>query len=109
MMDNEISSEHEQLILDKLGEHGLERIKLFLPGIMVGSMGGFIRFLSVFKFSPGEIPSVFLTSSGHIELCWEDASGKAIQFEFGPNSAEYYIESTGKEGSVEYSSIQNIL
>src|SRR5438045_1455889 len=58
------------------------------------------RFLESVEFPDNVRPSVFLTREGFIELCWEDATGKAVQAEFRSNDIEFYIESQGIEETV---------
>ena len=61
----------------------------------------FLRFLKDVTFPEGIRPSIFLTKNGHIELCWEDSEGDAIQFEFGPKESEVYIESKDIEETID--------
>ena len=53
-------------------------------------------------------PSVFLTDSGGIELCWEDAAGHAVQVEFTRDGAEYFLGASEEEGSIAYSDIGHL-
>jgi hypothetical protein len=68
----------------------------------------FYRFLEFAVFTGDTKPSVFLTDQGCIELCWEDASGKAAQIEFRSAEIEFYIESQNSEGSVPNSAVAEL-
>jgi len=99
----------EELFLQKLGARGWGRIHQFRnyygPGWGEGqgrslsprAMAAFCQFLETATFPSGCLPSVFLTDRGGLELCWENADGKAVQVEFTSEGAEYYLE----EGEIE--------
>lgn len=102
-------SEHDELLLDKLGEKGWGRLHYFRNEfssvwgdgegrpLSPKSQETFFTFLKFANVSKEENPSLFLTDEGHLEICWEDESGKSIQFEFGPYESELYIESSETE------------
>ena len=58
----------------------------------------FVNKLSDFGATP---PSLFLTRAGNLQLSWEDESGGAVEVEFFPDRAEYYIARKQLEGEVE--------
>lgn len=64
------------------------------------SLDAFFRFIEKATFPAGCVPSVFLTDSGGMELCWEDETGQAVQVEFTSTVAEYFRASKQAEGSV---------
>jgi len=105
------SAQENHIIADKLGRHGFMRIQQFrdyVPGWDFGhgqSMSeiGFnvlAAFLKKAKLPEGKKPSVFMTTSGHLELAWENEAGAKIQAEFGPKNIEFYREDTGDEGQL---------
>ena len=103
-------ADREELLLTKLGSRGWGRLHHFRhyyqPGWGEGhgrqlsprSLEGFFRFLAAAEFPAGKVPSIFLTDRGGLELAWEDADGKAVQVEFTPQGAEYYIAGKDAEG-----------
>lgn len=102
-------SNHDDLLLEKLGEKGWGRLHYFRNefsgpwGDGEGrpfspkSQEAFFNFLRIVGNLKAENPSLFLTDDGHLEICWEDASGNSIQFEFGPRETEVYLESSETE------------
>ena len=102
----------EELLLAKLGPKGWGRLYSFRRFYSSGWGGGsgkplspraletFYRFLETATFPGTTKPSIFLTDKGYIELCWEDAGGKAVQLEFRRHEIEFYVESRGTEGSL---------
>jgi len=104
--------EREELLLSKLGAKGWGRLHYFRHYYSAGWGGGsgkplspraletFYRFLESARFPQGSVPSLFLTDEGCIEVCWEDADGKAVQVEFNPGEIEFYIEAQQLEDSV---------
>lgn len=58
----------------------------------------FVNKFSDFGATP---PSLFLTRAGNLQLSWEDESGEAVEVEFFPDRAEYYIARKQIEGEVE--------
>jgi hypothetical protein len=113
-------ADREELLLRKLGARGWGRLHHFRNYYSSGwgdgsgrplsprSMEAFYRFLEVAQFPAGKSPSVFLTDQGRLELCWEDATGKAVQVEFTPAGAEYFIEATGEEGEIEHGALAEL-
>jgi len=110
-------AEREELLFSKLGPRGWVRLHHFRHYYSTGWGDGsgkplspralemFYRFLEFANFTGATKPSVFLTDQGCIELCWEDASGKAVQLEFRPTEIEFYIESQNSEGAVPHSAV----
>jgi hypothetical protein len=104
--------ERDELLLSKLGPKGWGRLHHFRHYYSAGwgdgsgkplsprSLETFYRFLESVTFPANAKPSVFLTDQGCIELCWEDASSKAVQVEFRPAEIEFYIEANQLENSV---------
>ena len=104
--------EREELLLSKLGAKGWGRLHYFRHYYSAGWGGGsgkplspraletFYRFLECARFPQGSVPSLFLTDEGYIEVCWEDADGKAVQVEFKPGEIEFYVEAQELEHSV---------
>jgi hypothetical protein len=104
--------DREELLIRKLGAKGWGRLHHFRNYYSTGwgdghgrplsprSLEAFYRFLEAAHFSDAQRPSLFLTDEGHLELCWEDLNGKAVQVEFTPSGAEYFVEATGAEGDV---------
>ena len=98
-------AEREELILAKLGTRGWGRLHHFRHYYSAGwgERGGkplspraletFFRFLERAQFASSTTPSLFLTDSGTLELCWEDAFGKSVQVEFTSTGIEFYLES----------------
>lgn len=105
-------SEHDSLLLAKLGEKGWGRIQYFKQvfsapwgngegrPLSPRSLASFFDFLSAVQIPEGKTPSIFLTNSGHLELCWEDSGNKAVQLEFGPQETDIYIERNEQEFSI---------
>jgi hypothetical protein len=103
-------ADREELLLTKLGSRGWGRLHHFRhyyqPGWGEGhgrqlsprALEGFFRFLAAAEFPAGQVPSLFLTDRGGLELAWEDADGKPVQVEFTPQGAEFYIAATETEG-----------
>jgi hypothetical protein len=114
-------SVREELLIKKLGARGWGRLHHFRhyygPGwgdgagrpVSPRALEGFYRFLERFEFPPGVKPSVFLTDTGHLEMCWEERTGKAVQIEFTPAGADYYSESTRREGCLGYAQISELV
>ena len=104
--------EREEMLLSKLGAKGWGRLHHFRHYYSAGWGDGsgrplspraletFYRFLESAKFSENAKPSLFLTDGGGIELCWEDAAGKAVQVEFKSAGIEFYVEANEIEDSV---------
>jgi len=104
-------------VIEAIGVNGWKRLHHFRHYYSAGWGDGsgkplspralemFYRFLEFADFTGDTKPSVFLTDQGCIELCWEDASGKAVQIEFLPAEIEFYIESQDSEGSVPNSAL----
>lgn len=104
--------EREELLLSKLGAKGWGRLHHFRHYYSAGWGDGsgrplspraletFYRFLESAKFPENAKPSLFLTDGGGIELCWEDAAGKAVQVEFQSAEIEFYVEAQESEDSV---------
>lgn len=104
--------EREELLLSKLGAKGWGRLHHFRHYYSAGWGDGsgrplspraletFYRFLESAKFPENAKPSLFLTDGGGIELCWEDAAGKAVQVEFQSAEIEFYVEAEESEDSV---------
>lgn len=103
----------EDLLLQKLGARGWGRLHHFRHFYAQGwgergqgrplsprSLEAFFRFLEVMPVPQREYPKLFLTDNGHLELCWKDAQGAAVQVEFMPSQTEYYIEASETEAVV---------
>jgi hypothetical protein len=102
----------EQSLFAKLGARGWGRIHHFrnhynqpwgerqAAPVSPRALDSLARFVAASTFPNGKIPSVFLTDSGGLELCWEDAAGGARQIEFKSDGLEYYIGVTDEEGSL---------
>jgi hypothetical protein len=113
-------AEREELLFSKLGPKGWVRLHHFRHFYSAGWGDGsgkplspraletFYRFLEFAAFTGHTKPSVFLTDQGCIELCWEDASGKAVQLEFRPTEIEFYTESQNSEGTVPNSAVAEL-
>ena len=113
--------QREELLLSKLGPRGWGRIHHFRHYYSQGwgergqgrplsprSLEAFFRFLGLMPIPERKAPKVFLTDSGHLELCWQDEHGGAVQVEFTPNVAEYYIEASETEDSLPHSSLASL-
>jgi hypothetical protein len=98
-------------VVQKLGQHGFQRIQNFRDYVAGWDFGkgkpmseiafsGLAKFLETVILPEGKRPSIFLTSSGHLELAWEAQNGSKRQAEFGPRKIEYYREDTGAEGEI---------
>ena len=105
-------AQRDEMLLRKLGVRGWGRLHYFRQ-IFSGPWGSgegrplspraveaFFTFLAAADLPEDSQPSLFLTDDGHLELCWEDCEGKAVQLEFGPRETEIYLESRGLEKSV---------
>jgi len=90
-----------------LGADGLARYEAFqqfspisgessMSKLSVAVMSTFVSALDKIDFEP----SLFLTSSGNLELGWEDESGQQISVEFYSDRIEYFIEKNDCEGEV---------
>lgn len=113
-------ADREDLLLKKLGPRGWGRLHHFRyyyqPGWGEGAgrqlspraLVGFFRFLTVAQFPVGKVPSVFLTDRGGLELAWEDAAGKAVQVEFTPQGAEFYVAANEHEGKVAVEALEQL-
>lgn len=44
--------------------------------------------------------SLFMTTTGNLQLSWEDAKGMAVELEFTPTGVDYFIEADDTEGHV---------
>lgn len=105
-------ADREEMLLAKLGPRGWGRLHHFRhyyqPGwgearakqLSPRALEGFFRFLVVATFPAGTVPSLFLTDRGGLELAWENAQGQAVQVEFTPRGAEYYLAGKDAEGEV---------
>ena len=103
-------AEREEVVLKKLGARGWGRLIHFRNYYSAGwgecsakplsprALETFYRFLEKAQFPANTVPSIFLTDGGTLELCWEDAFGKAIQFEFTATGIEFFLESRKIEG-----------
>lgn len=112
----------DQLLLEKLGERVWGRFHYFRQ-VFSGPWGrsgegrplspraveAFFSFLEDVAIPADRKPSLFLTDDGHLELCWEDAEGKAVQLEFGPNETEIYFESDETEQMVANSRLPEVV
>ena len=89
-------AKRDDLVLSKLGAKAWGRLHEFRNHYMhmrgwgegqgeplsPRSLEGFYCFLEEAQFPEERKPSLFLTDQGFLELCWEDASGKAMHAEF---------------------------
>lgn len=93
-----------------LGENGIKRFKEFQQykegwdsgtgkPLSLRSVAVLEFFMNSFTGFPEE-PSLFFTRDGNLQLGWEDASGKTVEFEFFPDQIEYYIEAKNTEGRI---------
>ena len=112
----------DELLVSKLGVRGWGRLHYFRSlysepwgeerkgkPLSPRAVEAFFRFLELIEFSTqGKAPSLFLTDEGHLELCWEDSQGGAIQIEFGPRDSEIYLESAGLEETMSNERIPEI-
>jgi len=112
----------EEVFLRKLGIRGWRRVHYFRNHFETGwgehqqgrslsprAFEAFLRFVGSVAFpASSKKPSVFLTDSGGIELCWEDVSGHAVQVEFTRDGAEYFLGATEEEGFIAYSEMGNL-
>lgn len=118
---NPNEAEREDLLLSKLGPRGWGRIHHFRHFYAQGwgerghgrplsprSLEAFFRFLETMPIPQRTAPKVFLTDSGHLELCWQDEQGAAVQVEFTPSMTEFYIESSETEGTVPHAAITSL-
>ena len=110
----------EELLLRKLGPKGWGRVYQFQQYYTSGwgrdgkvlsprALDAFFRFVEETNFpSDKASPSVFLTDSGGIELCWEDCNGKALQVEFTAAGVEFYKAATEEEGFVTFEDLPEL-
>ena len=113
-------AEREEMVLKKLGVKCWGRLHHFRNSYSQGwgegigkplsprALEAFYRFVRAAQFRAGREPSLFLTDHGNLELCWEDENGKAVQVEFTPTGAEFFIEAEGCEGAVEHSHLNEL-
>jgi hypothetical protein len=112
---------HEKVLLEKLGPKGWGRLHHFRHFYGSGwgetnnqvvsprALEAFHRFLEVVHFPERTpVPSVFLTDQGGLELCWETASGKAVQVAFSRDGVEYFRADTGAEGQVGFPALRQL-
>ncbi len=101
--------ECEEVLLRKLGAKGWGRVYQFKNfysscwgqnGRVLSpkALNAFFKFVEDTNFPAGNIPSVFLTDRGGIELFWEDQNGESVQVEFMATGAEFYKAATEEEG-----------
>ena len=110
----------EEMVLKKLGLKCWGRLHHFRHYYAQGwgegagkplsprALEAFYRFLKTADFSSGRKPSLFLTDDGNLELCWEDSGGKAVQVEFTPAGAEFFIEAQDREGMLPHSEFDEL-
>ncbi len=109
----------EELLMEKLGTRGWGRLLYFQRCYSQGwgengkgqplsprSVEALFRFLEALPTSENK-PSVFLTDEGNVELGWENSADAAVQVEFTPDGAEYFIE-RGTEGTVSHSGLAGL-
>lgn len=113
-------AEFEDLLLRKLGARGWGRVHHFRnyygPGwggktgqpLSPRAVEAFRRFLQDAAFPQGQVPSVFLTDRGGLELCWEDTNRSAIQVEFTSQGVEFYQAATEAEGFVDFGAVSRL-
>jgi len=112
----------EDLLLQKLGPRGWGRLHHFRDYYSRGwgergqgsplsprSLEAFFRFLEVMPVPQRNSPKLFLTDNGHLELCWTDENGAAVQLEFTPTHTEFYLAATEAESSVPHHSIADLV
>ena len=109
--------DRENLVLRKLGVRCWGRLYHFRNFYQHGWGDGhgrtlspraleiFYRFIEEAVFPQGINPSLFLTDDGHLELCWDSQCGGAVQVEFTPSGAEYFIERLDSEDTVPFTEI----
>lgn len=102
----------EQSLLAKLGARGWGRIHHFrnhynqswggrhVAPVSPRALDSLGRFVAAINFPADKLPSVFLTDTGGLELCWDDVSGNARQIEFKSDGLDYYLAATNEEGSL---------
>jgi len=105
------ATEQDELVFDKLGARVWGRLCYFRRyysadwgergnrPLSPRAIGIFCRFLEHATFPANLKPSLFLTSDGTLELCFEDKNGKAVEFEFTPSEVRFFLESDGDEGA----------
>lgn len=72
-----------------------------------GTYHNFERFLDAARFITSQTPpSLFLTDEGHLELSWNARDRSTISVTITPAGADYFMESQGKEGTVQSDGIQ---
>jgi len=111
----------EDLLLQKLGVSGWGRLHHFRHFYAQGwgergqgrplsprSLEAFFRFLEAMPCPQRQFPKLFLTDNGHLELCWQDAQGGAVQVEFMPSQTEYYIEASETEAVVPHHALAEL-
>lgn len=109
----------ESIVTKKLGARGWGRVDAFMnhygPGWGNGNrplspraLAALCKFLERHVFPSAITPSVFLTDDGHLELCWEDSTGKSTQLEFGPEQVKFYVEARGLEGAFTLSDAERL-
>ncbi|MBI4027296.1 MAG: hypothetical protein HY360_20085 [Verrucomicrobia bacterium] len=113
-------ADREELVLQRMGVRAWGRLHQFRHYYSQGwgesggkplsprALESFYRFLENGRFPEGATPSLFLTDEGCLELCWEDAEGKAIQVEFTSSGAEYFVEAKGIEDRANFSELPNL-
>ncbi|MEX2382023.1 MAG: hypothetical protein WD490_06545 [Opitutales bacterium] len=113
-------ADRDELLLKKLGVRAWGRFHYFRE-VFSGPWGdgkgkplspraveSFFSFIEKIEFRDGVQPSLFLTDDGHLELCWEDSRGGAIQLEFGPLETEVFVEREEKEDRVPNGALQEL-
>ena len=111
----------EDLLLQKLGPRGWGRLHHFRNYYSQGwgergqgrplsprSLDAFFRILEVMPQPQRDTPKLFLTDSGHLELCWTDETGAAVQLEFTPSQTEFYLASSETESAVPHHAIADL-
>lgn len=94
-----------------IGDHGVQRFEEFKryhdgwdygrgKALSPRSVATFEAFLRQVPELSAVEPSLFLTSEGNLQLGWEDGEGGVVEVDFLPDGVEYYIDTTGEEGTV---------
>ncbi len=111
----------EDLLIRKLGNRGWGRLHHFRNYYSQGwgergngrplsprSLEAFFRFLEIMPDPVRSAPKLFLTDQGHLELCWKDEAGAAVQLEFTPSHTEFYLGASDQEGKIPHGSMADL-
>ncbi|KAB0575358.1 hypothetical protein F7Q92_18610 [Ideonella dechloratans] len=100
---------------DAIGANGLRRLEAFFhlqagwdgtasKPIDLNSVVVFSRFFEETRLNPKRL-GVFMSARGNVVVNWPEQDGQLVELEFHSSGVDYFIESSGDEGTVANSDI----